>query len=343
MMHTSHRTFRFLPLVVLALAPAGSGFSRALLDYGGVPLLQPAVPVVDMVDAAETLEAPLRVGFYNIENFTDGIGDGDTRTPDRARGQAALAADILREIDADILVLAEIENPAALALLNQALPEPYPGGWVTRLEPENRREKLNLGLLTRVRPLAVDELDFGALLGPGRPPRGALRVQVRLDYRSTLVLYVVHLKSNYGDDHRNFSKRYNAMRIVRANADQLMASDPETLWHVLVLGDMNTDPALPRFGGDPSLDPFDDWSDLWLEVSGGSQVTLPFRASSPFRYDPSAFDRILASPEWDRPPWVAGEIRTLPRGVNTKAPEIIPGEDGHVSDHYPVFLDLLLE
>lgn len=330
------------PILILlagaaAVAPAET---RELYDYAGVPALQTPTPVPGPGEVRPVRDR-VRLGFYNIENFSDGIGDG-SRDQALAARHAGMAAAILDQIDADILFLGEIENRDALDLINRALAHPHPLGWMTRFETGNQPEKLNLGLLTRIEPVSVGEIEFGPLLGPGRPPRGALRAVFRLDYKSMLAVYAVHLKSNYGNRTRNESKRRNAMQIIRDNADQLMASDPESLWHVVVLGDMNVDPALPKFRGDTSLKPFHDWTDLWLTAADGTAVTLPYRASSPFTYDSAAFDRILASPELVEEPWTVGAPQVLSIGVDTTSTDAVAGHGDHVSDHYPVYVDIRL-
>ncbi|HMP74004.1 MAG TPA: hypothetical protein PKE55_12145 [Kiritimatiellia bacterium] len=313
-----------------------------LIDVAGFPTLKtPDLLAVDPV--TEPVSNRLRIAFYNIENFFDGRNDGERRTPDVARSQAALTAPIIERIDPDLLFVCEVENVEALGMINDALAVPFPFGAISRFERENQVEKLNIGVLSRLGPVEVAEIDFGSMIGPRRPTRGAFRLVLDLDDQHRLLAYAVHLKSNYGDRQRNFELRQNAMTLVRTNADEMTASDTNVTWIAMVLGDMNTDPGARNFRNDPSLSPFSDWADLWLLHPDGQSVTLPYREGSWRPYDPATFDRILVSGSGTSAPWIVGEVNVLQEGVETTDATILPGERGHASDHYPVWVDLVYE
>lgn len=327
----------FCALISASLPPQGE--ARDLYDFAGTPLLEAPVTVAASGQPA-AIRNRVRIGFYNIENFSDGQEDGDQRTPELAASQARLAAAIIGGMNPDVLFLSEIENEQSLRLLNESLDQPFPEARVTSYSFGGQREKLNLGVLSRIAPVSCVEIDFGAMMGPGRPPRGVLRTVFQLEDQSKLLVYTVHLKSNYGKALRNESKRFNAMQLVRENADQMIASEPDTRWEVVVLGDMNVDPSLAKFRRDRSLAPFRDWTDLFLNTQETGWVTVPYRKSSPFRYEPAVFDRILVSPELSSEPWVAGPPKVITQGINTTDPAAIAGKGDHVSDHYPVYVDL---
>ncbi len=278
---------------------------------------------------------------YNIENFTDAEGDGPDRTVDRRDEQARGAASLLDRIDADVVVFMEVENGGILGVLNQRLARPFPVGYATYFEnAEGRPEKLNLGVMSRLALESVDELDFGRLQGPGKPTRGVLRVLIHLDEGRKLAVYAVHLKSNYGHRPRNMAKRRHAMQLVMDDALKLAVSQPGIQWEMLVVGDMNVDPELPEFARDPSLDPARDWLDLWRGRPQLERATVPTRVGDPAReFPPACFDRIVASPALGEAPWRAGSPQVLQEGVSPLTSSI-PGVDGHISDHFPVWVDL---
>jgi endonuclease/exonuclease/phosphatase family metal-dependent hydrolase len=309
----------------------------------GRPRIQAPVRAVWSTRGLQAPESHLRICTYNIENFTDGL-HGDTRPVAGAKRQARRAAGILQEIQPGIVVIQEIENFKALKMLNQYLDPPFPIGYVTRFaEDRKEKEKLNIAVLSRYPLQGVREIDFSPLEGDGRPPRGALSFYVELGRRHKLLVYAVHLKSNWGERDRNRAKRRHAMTLLRADAESVLKRYPDFRWEVMITGDMNVDPDAPAFEDDPTLSPFSDWIDLWHGQPAESRVTLPTRHGDPMReFPPVAFDRFVVSQELSRPPWVAALPRALPKGVDTRDVRAEPGRSlFHVSDHYPVYLDLL--
>ncbi len=304
----------------------------------------------ELIVLAEDLvtESPARIRFctYNIENFADGIDDGDVRTPIMTRRQAMGAARILEGIAPDILVLQEIENADSVKWLNRYFSPSYPVGYVTRFSRFGRSIKLNLAVLSRY-PLAhVKEIDFGKLQRrkglTSAPPRGLLRFSVELGASRYLLVYVVHLKSNWGDREANFEKRAKAMEIAAEDMERFMADRNPKEWEVLVAGDMNTDPDVERFENDHSLEPFMSFGDLWKGRPIEERTTLPTKYGDPnLEFPPIGFDRILVSPTLRERPWVVGEPVAVAKGVDTADVFAKPGTTlDIVSDHYPVYVDL---
>jgi endonuclease/exonuclease/phosphatase family metal-dependent hydrolase len=319
-------------LSIGALPPPGGRVERERL-----PLLRLAA------HAPAPARQRIRIATYNIENFSDGREDGPARTEERARRQARGAARLIDALDPDILVIQEIENARALEWLNDALKAPYPFGAITRFEQDHGGPiRLNIALLSRIEPRDLVALDFGALEGPARPPRGVLRFTAPLGPRESLLAYGVHLKSNWGDRDLNEVKRYHAVRLLLEDAEDVRARRPTVAWETLVLGDMNFDPSTPRHAREPVNRLFEGWVDLWERAGGEPRVTVPTRAGGRYGDFPAvAFDRIYAAPELMRAPWIAGIPRALPAGVNTEDADAAPADgSGHVSDHYPVSVDL---
>ncbi len=283
----------------------------------------------------------VRVASYNLENFNDAQGDGPDRTVELRDAQARAAAALLGRIAPDIAVLMEVENSESLQVLNRALAQPFPVAYLTSFgDPKYGPDKLNLACLSRLAVESVTELDFGTLVGPGRPARGSLRVIIPLEPGHKLALYAVHLKSNYGFRPRNIAKRKYALEAVARDAQALAEAHPEVQWEMLVAGDTNVDPEVPEFAGDPSLSPLKEWKDLWLGRSQPERATLPTRYGIPDReFPPVCFDRIFASTGLQAAPWVVGDPGVLQEGVSANA-QSIPGVDGHVSDHFPIWVDL---
>ncbi|MBP7829275.1 MAG: endonuclease/exonuclease/phosphatase family protein [Kiritimatiellae bacterium] len=327
-------------VTVMAANSRAAGFRRL---YGDAPMEPPRIVKYDRGATVPVGEA-FRVASYNIENFTDGVNDKEPRIPPHAEIQAKAAAALVAEIDPDILVIQEIENEVSLNLLNAALPRPYPVAAITRIRSApDWPEKLNLAVLSRLPVQALREQDFGYLRGRDSPPRGLLSFTLELEPGLGLLVYAVHLKSNYGGASTvNYAQRRHALRFLREDAESFIRSRPDRRWEVLVLGDMNTDPDSREFARDPTLDPLADWVDLWRGQPLAERATIPTRYGDPAKeFPPAAFDRFIVTPGVTQPPWTVGRPHVLQKGVNTADILALPGVDpNHASDHYPVYLDI---
>jgi endonuclease/exonuclease/phosphatase family metal-dependent hydrolase len=315
---------------------------RPLDIPGAAPLPDPSA------SPARPADAPIRIATYNIENFTDARRDGPLRTPALAAAQAQGAASVIAEADPDILVLQEIENTRALRELNAQLPEPFPWAYVTHLPASHgAAEKLNLALLSRIRPDRVRQLAFTRLDLAGRPSRGTLCAEFRTGDGARLLVYSIHLKSNFGEPPVNQTKRAIALHLIAADAlSEALQNQPDAT-ATLILGDTNVDPETPEFADDPSLRPLaGDYLDLWLGTPMPDRTTIPTRqpGDPAFVFPPSAFDRIFATRDLGDAgthPWRATTPRSIQRGTATHDNTTQPGHDGHVSDHYLAYTDLL--
>ncbi len=331
---------RFTLISALWLVSCGGLLTSARAEPR--PRTEPAVQVFEAPDRAREAGEHLRIATYNLENYSDGIGDGPRRTPERLAGQTKGAARIIDRMAPDILMLQEIENPSVLRMLAGACDTPFANGYITSLESPYGEVKLNLALLSRLEPLEVMEIDFGPLTSRNRPPRGALRARFALGDRRQLLIYGVHLKSNWGDRERNIEKRRAGLYWVVRDLEAVRDRHPGIRWEVLVAGDMNVDPQSPDFRDDRSLDALTGMEDLWAGVPPSARVTLPTRRGDPERlFPPVVFDRLFANRGLVMPPWRAREPSVIRAGVNTSNIHAVPGEDGHISDHYPVYIDLV--
>lgn len=331
--------------MLLGLASLARGQTDNVLTCEGTPLRELIEPSFLKASALRPAGAGLRISCYNVENFTDGQGDDPTRSTETAARQAMLVATNIAEINPDLALFLEIENKKCLQLLNAALPVPYPAGYISHLGTGSSDEqKLNLAVLSRVKLEHVSEIDFGPLKGPGRPTRGMLRVLVDLGGGHKLVIYGLHLKSNWGNRERNIAQRQNALKFMVADAQHLAEVHPGTVWEVLALGDTNVDPEAANFAGDPSFAPLAGFIDLWRGVPLPQRITWARRQGDPTQDFPSVtFDRFFVSPEMIQAPWRVGAPRVLQRGSDTNNIFTLPGEGRHASDHYPIFIDVIAQ
>ena len=308
-------------------------------------------PVLAPEETAPAHAVPdrLRIATYNLEHFTDGRRDEPERTPEVFMTHARDAAAIIAEADPDILVLQEIENGRTLEFLNEQFANPYPYIYITKLrQTSGENERLNLALLSRLRPHNVRQLGFYNLGGKGRPARGSLAAEFDLGGDFNLLVYDIHLKSNYGEMPRNQAQRAIALHHIAADVvSETLQNDPAPTAAV-ILGDTNVDPETPAFAADPSLAPLAGaFDDLWRGRPLAERITIPTRQAGPdgdplLVFPPAAFDRVFASKNLAADgPWRVGRPEAIQKGTDTANNLTQPGLNGHVSDHHLVYVDLV--
>ena len=318
-----------------------------------------------MKERINTSNAPAAIGPYSQAIEANGmlfisgqipVNPADGTVPEGIAAQTEQVmrniAAILDETAADVVVLEEVENARVLSLLNDRLETPFPYGWTTRLRrASGRRDKLNLALLSRFPPEEVREISFAGMdYRSARPTRGAIFARFALGEGRKLAVYGVHLKSNYGEAPRNQAERTIALAAVVADAaaERMRLAGEGMSLSVVVLGDFNTDPDNAEFAADPSLEPLaGGFCDLWRGRPIEERTTIPTRRGGEpgSEFPPACFDRVFASRDLcgGGEGWRIAPPQVLARGVATEAGGALPGEAGHVSDHYAVFADLLRE
>ena len=290
----------------------------------------------------------IRVASYNLEHFTDGRNDGPERTPEVFMAHARAAAAIIAEANPDLLVLQEIENGRTLEFLNDQFADPYPYIYISKLRHSSgENEKLNLAMLSRLRPGTVRQLGFYNLEGVGRPTRGALSAEFDLGGDARLLVYDIHLKSNFGEAPKNQAQRAIGLHHIAADAISQNLRNLPASTSALILGDTNVDPDSAAFARDPSLEPLaGSYVDLWRGRPIAERTTIPMRQAGEtgdplLVFDPSAFDRVFASKNMAGDgPWRVSPPQAIQKGADTANNLTPPGLNGHVSDHYLVYVDL---
>ncbi len=313
-----------------------------LLPITGIPRVSEAQQAIHARSENGDKASRVRIGSYNIQDFFEGR-DGARRTWENARRQGRLAAVIIDSMDADVLVLQEIETAKMLNSLNAKLVEPYRYGYITQLiTAGGQRVRLNVAVLSRLPIREATEIDFGTLDGRGRPTRGLLRFVVDLDEQTPLLIYNVHLKANWGNRRRNLSQRYHALRLL----DEDLAQQRERGFDgfVLVAGDFNFDPTRPEFRREPALSILRSYTDLWYGVPEEDRITIPTRAGVPSLVFPAVtFDRFYLQTPPEHDVWETTTPRVIYEGVNLEDNRMIAGEDETTaSDHYPIYFDFIL-
>lgn len=232
-----------------------------------------------------------RIGFWNMHWFPSREPE-EVLSPEAADGYQA----VIRQLDADLLFLAEVRDLESL----RALRSDYPHLLCTAIRrPVAENADLpvqGLALLSRmrwVRHWVIDFSDYPDL--PDRPARGILAVQFQLSQDRLLTCYALHLKSNLGSIPATAIQRERTIDYLIADWERTgvdPATDP-----VLILGDMNTSITDPLFSEDNSIRKLvkRGFRDAGAGRSRSERIT--YRSDG---FAPNDFDWILVSPGFPR-------------------------------------------
>ncbi|MGI9428454.1 MAG: endonuclease/exonuclease/phosphatase family protein [Bythopirellula sp.] len=278
--------------------------------------------------ARQASEDQLVVATYNILNLFDDVDSpyhADETTPSKPREQLELVAATIRQLNADVIALQEVESRGYLKRFRDAFLADMGYEHIVHYEGNDLRG-IDACLLSRVPVGAVSSHRHAIFSGPDGVQRSMSRdlltVSLHPAGKSPVEVWLVHLKSNSGG--REFAEpvRLAEAQYVRDQLDRRLAADPDL--RILLMGDFN-----------------DQWESPTISTivgSGPTALSLPLPEAKikslitynkePYR---SMIDFILCSPAMARR-YVAGSYRTIPGEVKTSG-----------SDHNPVTAWFALE
>jgi len=289
--------------------------------------------------AAERPDAPKTVtlGAYNIENFFD-VWDNpyteDEGTKVKSRNEVRDLARAIKALDADVLVVQELEHEQLLtALVEEFLPDA--GYGYVAASPGNDGRGILLGCLSRYPITQVTSHRLQWFTHPDHPEtpyrfsRDLLRFTIDVGLDRPLQVYNVHLKSNGsrpGDPHSMLKRTAESARVKQIIRDAV-AADPGVL--AVVAGDFNSAyetrpdqdrpwPAMAYLRA-PEPDGSQLLTDVHDALTDDQRVTHP----GDKKYPPVTFDYILSAPAMARR-YVQGSAAVLPKGNLTGGSDHLP-------------------
>jgi endonuclease/exonuclease/phosphatase family metal-dependent hydrolase len=236
----------------------------------------------------------VRVGTYNVLNLFDEFNDpyrSDDVMDTKPRDELLRVARRIRELDADVLALQEVENREYLQRFVRALLPDMGYDHVVLYEGNNNRgidcavlSRLPIGPVTSHRHLRFPGPDGKTY----RFLRDLLKVKIEGPDELGFDLFVVHLKSKYGGAKASEPARQAESGAIRQIVYQIFARDPQSRF--IIAGDFN-----------------DYWDSPSLEIirgSGPTQLVCPgtsLTASERITYNReqkywSMIDFIICSP-----------------------------------------------
>ena len=265
----------------------------------------------------------LVVGTFNIKNLFDNKDDpyhNDETTPTKPRDELERVANVIRDIDADVLALQEVENRGYLErFINSMLPDM---GYrhVVHFEGNDLRgidvcliSRVPVGRVTSNRHRVFPATDGGTQ----KFNRDVLVVELLPEQGNRFEMWVVHLKSNSGGKPQNEPIRLGECNAIRDMIESRLTSDPDAPF--VLCGDFNDtldsrtlQTILGPQGASTSLIPLLD------SIAPGERVTYN---REPHR---SMIDFLLCSPAMSKR-YVKGTVKVR-----------LSQEDESGSDHNPV-------
>lgn len=325
--------------VVLAL-----GATRCSSPAPAASSEAPAAPAF-AVEAPPVWETDgTRIATFNGEFLFDGEGDEGEATfpwkgdPEAARAHRQAVGDVIRQLDADVVVIPETENLRALELLiEEALPDL--GYTATLVDGRDTFTGQDVGLLSRIPVEAAGRTDERVPVGLTDQTYGVSKnIWARLTIDGQPVTLVgVHFLARPDDLERRDRREAQAEAIRR-----LVAREVAEGREVIVLGDFNDfdEATLDRNGSRPITDVLatvkaagpgddDDLVNVLRDVPQAQRFTSFYDRNRNEQFDPgefSAIDHVLLSPGLYR------RVRDV-RYVHAHDPR-------ETSDHFPIVVTL---
>lgn len=271
--------------------------------------------------AREPTPGQLVIGAYNLFNLFDEHDDpyrDDEGTRVKPRAELERLAASIRQLNADVLAVEEVENRDYLErFVNVLLPDM--GYRHVVLFEGNDGRGIDVGLLSRIpvgEVVSHRHLAFpGADGAPQRFNRDVLSVTLEPSGAAAVEVWVVHLKSNAGGRETAEPIRLAEAKQLRRMLDAELAANPAA--PLLVLGDFND---TPRSATLQTIVGVGDTA-LW---SAGSELADPALVTYNEGEHRSVIDYILCSPAMASR-YVKGSCRVPQGSIETTG-----------SDHNPI-------
>lgn len=264
----------------------------------------------------------LKLATFNVRNLFDGVDDpysSDESTPQKPRDELERLAETIRDVDADVVALQEVESRGYLQRFLDVFLDDMGYRHVVLVEGNDLRG-IDVGLISRIpvgRVVSHAHLRFDPEIQQGETDhfqRDVLCVELLPRGQESFHVWVVHLKSQGGSANAEPIRQAEA-RQLRKLIEAQCAEDPGARF--VVCGDFNdefTSPTLQTIvgNGTPRLvAPFES-------IPEQDRVTYN---QEPYR---SMIDFLLFSPAMAER-YVAGSMQIRPGAVATTG-----------SDHNPV-------
>ena len=197
----------------------------------------------------EITSSNLSVGFWNVENLFDLIDDPDKRDEEFAlNGRKNVtqeiydlkiknSAEVLSDLDVDVLGLCEVENKNVLNDLNDVIEDKEYK--IIHYESPDERGIDNALLYDPKKFKVISSKPIRNILGGDDKTRDILYVEGTFN-RNLIHIFVNHWPSNYGGKEKSIPKRNFTSKLLLSEIQKINEVEVEP--NIILLGDFNEDP-----------------------------------------------------------------------------------------------------
>jgi endonuclease/exonuclease/phosphatase family metal-dependent hydrolase len=198
--------------------------------------------------------AKIRITTWNLEWFPN--GSPREATPEKQAQRIEAAADVLRKLDPDILLLQEMRDYDACARLGEAI---HPGLYQVAICSAFKGAKQQEAIVAKIPAQAAWSETWKSMEGID-PPRGFAFAWFKIG-NMDLGVYSVHLKSNlitHGDKEietaQNIRKREVSIQQLLVHIHDMVGTVIPSIKALIIGGDFNTNHDQAMFAVEKTLD-----------------------------------------------------------------------------------------
>jgi len=198
--------------------------------------------------------AKVRITTWNLEWFPN--GSAREATPEKQAQRIQAAADVLKELNPDILLLQEVRDYDACNRLAEAI---QPGAYTVAICSAFKGGKQEEAILAKIPAQAAWSESWKSMEGID-PPRGFAFAWFKIG-NANIGVYSVHLKSNlvtHGDPiaetAKNIRKREVAIDQLMTHVRDFIGAKIPAINRFIIGGDFNTNHDQAMFAAEKTLD-----------------------------------------------------------------------------------------
>ena len=198
--------------------------------------------------------AKIRITTWNLEWFPD--GSPHEVAPEKQAQRIEAAADVLKKLDPDVLLLQEMRDYDACARLGEAI---HPGAYQVAICSAFKGAKQQEAIIAKIPAQAAWSEAWKSMEGID-PPRGFAFAWFKIG-NADIGVYSLHLKSNlitHSDKEieagRNIRKRVVSIQQLLAHIHDVIETVIPSIKGLIIGGDFNTNHDQAMFAAEKTLD-----------------------------------------------------------------------------------------